>query len=558
MEITIYSILVWLASILIVSLDIVIFLGSKNFSSRVFAGFTFVSALWAATYGLHMTFLNADIALFLVKVELVMGIIISSGFYYFSGIYPDDKVPKNNLILISSLIFVVFIFYFFYIHTDFLVYNAFMVNDPQRWGWEYNMGTWAYALVFAILWILGLRNIYNRFSISIDNRERSNLKYMLSALLIGVSPPFILDVVLPFSNFFKFGWIGPITSAIWISIIAYSIAKYRQMNVRVVVAEVLAIGMTIIFFINIFVGFPLGVVGRIGTFIIFIFLAYFLITVVLRESKHKEQLKDLNDNLEKRVAEQTEKIRSSYEIEKKAHEELQNLDRNKNDFIIVTQHYLRTPLTQIRWYISSILSGLYGDLSPDLERALTSIGKSSEKLTKTLNNFLDISELKIGTQLLKKSQTSIKYIIESVLDENSKEIRRRKITVSTDQDDSHWPIIEVDMDRMREVFAILIDNAIRYNVNGGEIAVTAKKIENKLQVLVSNTGLTLTQPELKKIFTQSFFRTKKSKELNPTGMGVSLLVAKTIVKAHAGEIELMNDKTHETTQIKITFTNLVK
>src|SRR5438552_2240493 len=82
----------------------------------------------------------------------------------------------------------------------------------------------------------------------------------------------------------------------------------------------------------------------------------FLFKNILDNELRKEQLRDLNENLERKVSEQTAEIKKSYNLEKQAKEELQSLDQNKNDFIIVTQHHLRTPLTQIRWYISSMLS----------------------------------------------------------------------------------------------------------------------------------------------------------------------------------------------------------
>jgi two-component system sensor histidine kinase VicK len=265
----------------------------------------------------------------------------------------------------------------------------------------------------------------------------------------------------------------------------------------------------------------------------------------------KDLLYNSNKHLQETVAEKTKEIRNSLEIEKRAHEELAALDRNKNDFIIITQHHLRTPLAQIRWSISSILSGLYGEISPDVERALNSINKSSEKLTKVINNFLDISQLKIGVQLLNKSPTNIKYLFESVLEEYSKEIKQKKLSVSLDQDDSHWPLIEIDLDRMREVISILVDNAIRYNIEGGRITFGTKTYDDQLELTISNTGIELSDTERKKILNQSFFRTKKAKELNPNGMGLGLIVAKTIVEAHNGHINLLSNDVDKSTLITI-------
>ena len=252
MEISAYSIYIWISAILIASLDLVILFGSKNLSSRIFVLFTFFSALWAGSYGLHMTISDPNLALFFIKAECFLGLIISVTFYYFSKVYPDDippRYPAKIKILIIALLGLIYLVFF---HSDVLIYSTTLVDDPQRWGWYHSHLMWLYVVAFIFPWVAGLNNIYKRLLLSTSIKERANLTYMLIALSIGVTPPFVFDIVFPVSNFFYFGWIGPITGLVWIYVIALSIVKHRQMNVKVVVAEVLATGMTVIFFINIF------------------------------------------------------------------------------------------------------------------------------------------------------------------------------------------------------------------------------------------------------------------------------------------------------------------
>ena len=548
MEIGIYSILIWITAILITSLDLVIFLGSKNLSSRIFAAFTFIAALWATSYSLHMAVSTASAALFFVKIDLELGILISFGFYYFSLIYPDDHLPKNKIRLFFCMIFTALLFYIFLFHTNFLLYGAYRISEPTRWAWNQSQIIWIYSIVFFVLWGLGIKNIYRRLIHSNNRNERANLLYMFVALLIGVTPPFLLDIILPFSNFsdyYKFGWLGPMTSAIWIFIIAHSIIKYRQMNVKVVAAEVLAISMAVIFFINIFTDFSIGVFGRIITFTVFVIVGFFLIKLVLQDAKQREQLeslnaelKDLNENLQKKVDDQTKEIKKSYEVEKRARIELQKLDQNKNDFIIITQHHLRTPLTQIRWYADSILKGLYGNVSFEISEAVSRIGIASEKLTKTLNSFIDITQLKIGMKVLNLSPINIRNIIEILISEFSADIKNKKISVSFPEDGRDWPLVLADHDQIKDACSILIDNAVKYNNEGGNINIYANQNDKMLSVFIENSGIGLDADDRERILKQSFFRSRDAKKLNPLGMGVGLLVAKAIINANHGDISI--------------------
>jgi signal transduction histidine kinase len=551
MEIEIYSILIWISAIVIISLDLVIVLGSKNLSSRIFAVFTFVAALWATSFSLHMAILNTDMAVFFVNIDLELGILISIGFYYFSLIYPDDHLPKNNSRLIFCMTFIALLFYVFLFHTNFLIFGAYRIDGPTHWAWNHSQILWIYSIVFFVLWSLGLRNIYKRLRHSKDRVEKSNLIYMFVALLIGVTPPFLLDIILPFSNFsdyYQFGWLGPITSTFWIFIIAHSIIKYRQMNIKVVAAEVLAISLAVIFFINIFIAYSIGTVGRVVIFAVFVLLGMFLIKGVLRESKQKEQLgklnlqmKDLNENLQKKVDDQTKEIKKAYEVEKRARIELQKLDQNKNDFIIITQHHLRTPLTQIRWYADSILKGLYGNVSFEISEAVSRIGIASEKLTKTLNSFIDITQLKIGVKVLNRSPINVKNIIGMLISEFSNDIRAKKISISFSEDIKNWPLILADHNQIKDVCSILIDNAIKYNNEGGSINIYANQNDKMLSIYIENSGIGLDTDDRERILKQSFFRSKDAKKLNPLGMGVGLLVAKTIVEAHKGAISIQSN-----------------
>lgn len=157
---------------------------------------------------------------------------------------------------------------------------------------------------------------------------------------------------------------------------------------------------------------------------------------------------------------------------------------------------------------------------------------------KTLNNFLGVVQMKIGVKFLTIESLTLKPIIEELLDEFSGEIRKKNITVTFPEHDSDWPTVRVDAERMKDALAILIDNAIQYNHERGSITIETERERDRFVLRISNTGLGISTEDSTRLFKQSFFRTKQARRINPTGMGVGLLVAKTIIEAHKGSIKL--------------------
>ncbi|MES2087914.1 MAG: ATP-binding protein [Patescibacteria group bacterium] len=361
--------------------------------------------------------------------------------------------------------------------------------------------------------------------------------FLSSGLAIFLTSFFLSNLLGEITKIYEFNLWGTPGMLLFLGLLAYMIVQFETFNAKLLGAQALVAGLLALIASILFVPTEyVRVITSITLIPAFIF-GTILIRGVKREAEQREQLKDLNTNLEKKVSAQTLTIRHALEVEKKAHGELEKLDQNKSDFIIITQHHLRTPLAQIHWYTDSILNGLYGNISGEFAGVIANIGKSSEKLIKTLNNFLDISQLKIGTQILSLEPTNLKEILEELLQEMSPEIIKRKISVNFREHDP-WPTVSVDPARMRDSLSIILDNAIKYNIDGGTIDISTSEKKSQLQLEISNTGILLTKEDRSRIFKESFFRSKEAKKVNPLGMGVGLLVAKTIVQAHRGTISV--------------------
>ncbi|MDE2041407.1 MAG: HAMP domain-containing histidine kinase [Patescibacteria group bacterium] len=276
-------------------------------------------------------------------------------------------------------------------------------------------------------------------------------------------------------------------------------------------------------------------------FLVYIILVYYVIRISLREAQQKEKMADLNSHLEQKVAEQTKEIRHAYELEKHARRELEKLNETKDQFIMITQHHLRTPVTSIRWELENIMGGKYGTFNDGLQKALTDTNTAVGRLIKIVDDFLSITTLKVGGQILTIDQASLLPLIKDILHELDINIGDMGVTISYPEDESDWPHIPVDVSKIREVILVVIENAVRYNKKGGTISIEPRIQDETFELVVKNTGVGLSAEDRQKMFGQLFYRGKDARQAHPIGMGIGLSVARAIVRAHHGELDIRSD-----------------
>jgi signal transduction histidine kinase len=293
------------------------------------------------------------------------------------------------------------------------------------------------------------------------------------------------------------------------------------MNVRAVVTEVLAIAMTAIFFVNIFIDSPFGIWGRVGAFLAFLILAYYLIRGVLNEARQREELDGLNHTLEARVAAQTVEVRRSYEAEKRARIDLEKLNDAKDQFIMMTQHHLRGPVSSIA----------HAD-------SLDAAKQSGARLSRIVDDFLDITALKPGASILDVRSVSLRPAVADILDELRMPIEKMGLRIEWPQDDAHWPRVPADEKKMREALFIVFENAVRYNQPGGSVTVSTAADGGMFRIAIENTGIGISKEESEKIGTALFYRGKFAREAYPIGMGVGLSLVKAVLQAHRGSFSI--------------------
>ncbi|HXZ30442.1 MAG TPA: ATP-binding protein, partial [Dehalococcoidia bacterium] len=211
--------------------------------------------------------------------------------------------------------------------------------------------------------------------------------------------------------------------------------------------------------------------------------------------------------------------------------ELMKLSKLKSELLSNVSHELRSPLTSIKGAISSLLQK---DIKLDDETQqmlLSSVLEETDRLASLVTKLLDMSKLEAGTWEPEKEHCHIADIINEAL-ERQKWICKKHIFETYLEPD--LPEIYADYIQIRQVLINLLENAAAYCEEGTKITVTAKSVNGKIRVSVSDQGVGIAREDLVKIF-DKFYRGTQKRQI-PGGAGLGLAICQAIVASHGGQI----------------------
>ena len=213
-----------------------------------------------------------------------------------------------------------------------------------------------------------------------------------------------------------------------------------------------------------------------------------------------------------------------------AYDELSRVDKIKSDFMAIASHELRTPLGVILGYATFLKEDAQGELSSHADMVLT----SALKLRSLVEEMTNMNLLRVGTLDLQKSPSTFQHIIARAYEEISSTAKAKGQTVVMDLPQAPLKIL-VDPAKIERVFSNLLNNAVRFTPNGGEITIKTFVKNNEIWTQIADTGIGILTTELKKIF-QEFYQVEDHMTRRFGGMGLGLAIAKGIVETHNGRI----------------------
>jgi len=378
-----------------------------------------------------------------------------------------------------------------------------------------------FPLFFTIFSVLSLFFTIRECYKTSDKLLKRQLHYIFWAQVFGWGG----GVTNFFPQLFKVYPFGNYLVILYVIFISYSALKHHLFNIKIIATEMLTFGVWIFLLVKFALSETLSDFIINGSLLVFIvFLGALLIRSVLKEVRQREEMEIL-----------AEKVRKAYEIEKRAREGLARLDDAKNQFIMASQHHLRTPLTVMRGYLELLLDGTYGKISPKVREILGRFRLSAQRLIKIVNEFLDITQFQLGKEVITiQPDVDIEPILDEAVEELGYEAEARGIWLKFEKP-KEIPRIKADPEKLKIALFNIVDNGIKYTKKGG-VTISVSKTDAKIQIAVKDTGAGIPKEEQKELFTRLFERGKEAEKLHSTGKGIGLYITYHIIKAHQGRI----------------------
>lgn len=507
-----------LSAVFVLGLGIFVF--SKNVNNilnRLFGLVSVVFVMWL--FGTFMMFIanlrgNDSMVIFWDRFIYIGVVFMPPLEYHFSLAFANRKA--NKLVYFGYILSILFLFLS---RTDYFVSGLF----KYRWG-AHTVAQIGhhFFMIFFFFYIFALLFTLYKYRRDLEDRQEQTkifLVILAFAILnlvggLGYLPAYQIGV-------FPVSLIAPTIFAL---IIGYTIIKYNFLEIKTFATQVFIFFILSVSFADVFFSNNLNeYILRSVFFAAIGFFSFLLIRSIEAELSRKEELQLMSNKLAQ------------------ANDQLRKLDNAKSEFISIASHQLRTPLTAIKGFISLMLEGSYGKMAPEQVDVLNKVYSSNERLVNLVEDLLNISRIESGRMEFQFDKWKIEDICQEVIDTFVLRAKEHKLYLEYKKPDQPLPELIIDGVKVREVISNLVDNAIKYTLEGkGGVTLKVEQWGESIRVTVSDTGIGIPESELPYLFAK-FSRGKDTSRLNTGGTGLGLYVGKTMIENNGGKIWAESD-----------------
>jgi len=511
MIINIYSILPLTCAIFVVFLGLfVIFHDPKSRMSQLLFGFNVCMFFWL--FGTFMMFALRDneVAAVFWDRFIYIGVVFMPAFmHHFSLLFTGRVGQQKALLRVNYFLAFVFLI---------LSRTPYFVDGLHYYSWGVHTQAKILHTVFMVYFfameIVAGVNLWRYYQKVKEKALKSQIIYVALSFSIvifigGLTYLFAygIDTKFPFTY---------VTGLIFPLMLFYALGKHHLFGTKVIVTEIL-VGLAEFFMVmQIFFSQTIWdvIVRTIFSVIVAIF-GVLLVKSVRTEINRREEVTTLAHSLEK------------------ANLRLQEIDRQKTDFLSIASHQLRTPLSIAKGYIELIQDGAYGGITKKTNEILDVMNDSNEHLVKLVDEFLDITRIEQGRTKFSFADKDLNKLTEGVVKELSSRAQDSGLKLVW-KPQKNLVNINMDEEKVRHVIFNFVDNAIKYS-NKGSIVISSEKEKRGITIRVKDKGFGFGKEDDANFF-QKFYRGKNVEGTNVTGTGLGLYVCRKFIESHSGHV----------------------
>jgi len=480
--------------------------------NRLFGIFGFITAIWVFANFM----MGIQQSLFWLKTTSAFGVFVPLSALFWILELCDKKIKKCEIFLLSGLGLFFFIISYF---NNFIVAN---VKRVYLGGFKGETGSFFVPYFIYIFGILAFI-IYTLFSSYYRTKDIKKIQigYVLIGAILYIGIVMLVDFILPLFDIRKFIPLDTPSSLFLLLFTALAITKYHLFEIKVILTELLVGGMGLIWLVFSFLIPTVNLrILTFLTFFLFCIFGYYLIKATYEEEKRREEAE--------RMAVQERALRLRTE----------RLAGARDQFILSSQHYFRTPLTSIIGYLEMVLEeNLYGKLPQKAKEKLNNVSQSVQELRKRIEESLSIVAFQAGKGILNLEETQIEDLVKKAVEDLRILAQKKNLFLKLKLPKDSLPKIKLDKEKITEALTNLIENGIKHTNEGGvTIGLEHKKEKNSVLFWVKDTGIGISKEELPEIGKVPFQRGKEAKELTLLGKGIGLYLSRLIVEAQGGKL----------------------
>ncbi|MEM1093653.1 MAG: two-component regulator propeller domain-containing protein [Bacteroidota bacterium] len=222
-------------------------------------------------------------------------------------------------------------------------------------------------------------------------------------------------------------------------------------------------------------------------------------------------------------------------------EQLAALDASKSRFFANISHEFRTPLTLTLGPLADLQEGLFGELTDTQQQQVTVAHQNTQRVMRLVNQLLDLSRLEAGAVTLAPEPVNLTQVVGATVDAFGVLADRKGVELLTRwREDHYW--VHGDAERLEEIVANLIGNALKFTPAGGQVAVTMRLDGDAetVRVIVADSGIGIAPNELPHVFDR-FYQARGGEDVLEPGTGIGLSLVKELVELHSGQVEVESE-----------------